>query len=328
VKKINLKFKILFFLIFFLGLFGLAKNTFATTFLQEGFETSNMSSRGWFDGSTMAIDTSNCHGGNGCAKWTWATGQSKATGVSTYRYLMTPSDDIVVDFWWKFNTDWVGSGEAYHPHLILIPSDVDVNADGAYMGLAQCYLDTYIETGNGTNGLTPRAGIQDALNINYSYGTLPNNLISVTENRDVAGCNGNMPGSDLGDIHDCYSNGDGTYSNGRLFSGSSNFVKGQWQHVVVHFRMNSVVGGIGQHDGILNMSLDGTTIINKTNVLYRTGAHPTMKWEEFVIAPYMTGSNGGSPQTQTMWMDDLAVSNSAGSGDTTPPSAPSGLAVN
>ena len=41
-----------------------------------------------------------------------------------------------------------------------------------------------------------------------------------------------------------------------------------------------------------------------TGVLFRTGEHPTMRFNQVFIGPYI---GAGSPVTQTIWYDDLIV---------------------
>jgi len=57
-------------------------------------------------------------------------------------------------------------------------------------------------------------------------------------------------------------------------------------------------------DGIVRYWFDGQLVIEHTDVLLRTGAHPNMKFNQFMIAPYI---GDGSPVDQTMWVDDLTV---------------------
>jgi hypothetical protein len=80
--------------------------------------------------------------------------------------------------------------------------------------------------------------------------------------------------------------------------------KGDWHHVEVHFKLNTIQNGIGQLDGSAQYWFDGTLVIDRQNVLLRTGAHPTMKFNQFLLAPYI---GDGSPVAQTMWLDDLVV---------------------
>jgi hypothetical protein len=91
-----------------------------------------------------------------------------------------------------------------------------------------------------------------------------------------------------------------------------------WHKVEVYMQMNTISGGKGQANGIMQEWIDGAQVINRGDVLYRTAQDPTKKWAQFIFAPYI---GDGSPIAQTMWMDELTVA-------TAPPlSAPSGFAV-
>jgi len=289
-----------------------------TIFFTESFDDSNFSSRGWFDNS-LAIDTNTKQAGAASALFSWSSGSVQPAGNSgPVRRNITSNgtDKLYVSFYWRFNSNWVGSGRSYHPHLINILSDLD----DQWAGPSRSYLNNYIEV----SATTPRLIIQDAFNI-ATTPTPPWSTTNGTENRAVGGCNGTLSGSDAGNIIDCYQSS-GLWNNGRAWLGSANFSLGSWHKVEVYFQMNSVSGGIGQPDGIMWEKVDGNYVINKTNVIYRTGQHPTMKWKTFMIAPYI---GDGSPQAQTMWMDELVVADSppAGSSDTTPPAPPTGVSV-
>lgn len=68
--------------------------------------------------------------------------------------------------------------------------------------------------------------------------------------------------------------------------------------------MNSIVNGKGVADGSVQYWYDGTEIMNDQKVMFRTAEHPTMQFNQFVIAPYM---GNGSPVDQTFWIDQLKV---------------------
>ena len=99
-----------------------------------------------------------------------------------------------------------------------------------------------------------------------------------------------------------------------------------WHHVETYFEMNTINGGTGLNDGIMQEWIDGVQIINRSDVLYRTNQYPTQKWAQFIIGPYI---GDGSPIVQTFYMDSLTVGDTSpyATSDTTPPVAPSGLAV-
>lgn len=68
--------------------------------------------------------------------------------------------------------------------------------------------------------------------------------------------------------------------------------------------MNTVVGGIGLPDGILQYWLNGQLIMSRSDVLFRTGARANIQFNKLLIAPYM---GPGSPVDQSMFVDNLVV---------------------
>ncbi len=285
----------------------------AEVFFTETFDDSSFSARGWFDNPKGVIDNSVKYAGTGSIRFAWTQGSQG--GFGTLRKDFVPTDSLYISFYWRFSSNWVGSGQGYHPHIIYILSDLDDH----WAGLAYNYLDTYIETDN----VTPRLIIQDGINVNLSYGSVPNNLTTTTEYRDVSGCNGCLSGSDCGDFASCYNVGDNMWWNGRFWNGSSNFVRNKWNKIEVYFKMNSIAGGRALADGIMWMKVDGNYVINNSKVVYRTNNRSMLKWRTLVIAPYM---GDGSPQAQTMWMDELTVADNV-PGEQQPPSPPTDLRV-
>jgi hypothetical protein len=263
------------------------------TLLTEGFDDNNFASRGWFDNTSMSLDTSVKHSGAASTKWTWAQGATLPTGTSTIRHDFTATDSLYVSFYWRFNSDWGGGTDlSYQPHLVYILSD----ADDHWGALANNYLDTYLQV----TDTTPVIQIQDVKNINTNP-TPPWTSTMGTENRAVAGCNGNTVGSDPGDLYDCY----GSYMNYRRWNGTTgNMSKGTWHHVEAFLKMNTISGGIAQPDGIMQEWIDGAQTINKNNIVFRTGQHANMKWSTLVLAPYIGNT---APHAETMWMDDLTI---------------------
>lgn len=216
----------------------------AETLLTEDLDDLNLSSRGWFDGSPSSgvIDTSTKYSGAGAMKWTWPSGSKTPAGMQTIRKDFTPSDELYTSFYWRFNSDWkTDTGLANWPHLIYILSD----ADDHWSGLARNVLDTYMEV----EGLIPKLHIQDGENINTNP-TPPWSNTGGTEDRAVAGCNGNIAGADVGTGVTCYQSGS-IWMNIRWWDGMSTFSLNSWQHVEVYLKMNSVSGGVGQSDGIM-----------------------------------------------------------------------------
>ncbi len=276
------------------------------TLLQEGFDDASIETRGWYDGRTAAFSTTEYHSGGGSIEGRFLAGAQTST-TSTKRHLFTPTASVYVSYWVKYSTNWVGSGKAYHPHEFVILSDLD----GDWDGLSNNYLTAYIEQVY-NNGGRPQLALQDGKNVNLSLGTPPNNLVGVTEDRSVSGCNGHLETFGV-DVWNCF-NMPPWYSAKEYHAAAVAFqpspgpgYKSDWNHVEAYFQMNSIVGGIGQADGVVQYWFNGVLMIERTNVLMRTGAHPTLKFKQIVLSPYI---GDGSPVDQTVWYDDLVVATS------------------
>jgi hypothetical protein len=59
---------------------------------------------------------------------------------------------------------------------------------------------------------------------------------------------------------------------------------------------------------VLQYWFNGALIIDRHDVVYRTGARPTLQFSQFLIAPYIGGS--GSPVDQSMFIDNLRIATS------------------
>ena len=71
-----------------------------------------------------------------------------------------------------------------------------------------------------------------------------------------------------------------------------------------YFQANSISGGVGVADGVIQYWFNGTLVIDRHDMMFRTGARPNIKFHQFLIAPYI---GDGSPVDQYMWVDDLTV---------------------
>jgi hypothetical protein len=164
-------------------------------------------------------------------------------------------------------------------------------------------------TWQGKDGV-PRMESADGANVNTSHGTpsLTLDLTAITEDRAASGCNGNPDGLNVS----CFPSGGGTWDNTKLKdAASAQFLyaagpknKGNWHHVEAYFQLNSISGGKGQLDGVMQYWYDGTLVIDQHAVQFRTGAHPTMLMNQFLAQPYI---GNGSPVAQTEYIDDLVV---------------------
>ncbi len=60
------------------------------------------------------------------------------------------------------------------------------------------------------------------------------------------------------------------------------FVDANWHFVEAYFEVNSIVGGIGLTDGVVQYWFDGTLVIDHQDVLLRAGVHQSMAFVEMM----------------------------------------------
>ena len=269
---------------------------------QEAFEDNSFASRGWYDDNGMVATTAqHAPGGTRSLEVHYALGATTPPWGAA-RHLFPASPTVYVSFWVKYSDNWVGSGKPYHPHEFMIMSDLD----GDYNGPSNSWLVAYIEHVY-QNGGVAHLALQDSKAINMNYGPLPVNLIGVTEDRSTAGCNGVV---ETNVVTSCFSLPP-WFNDKELIASQISFqpnpgpgYKGNWNHVEAYFAINSIVGGIGQADGVAQYWFNGTLVIDRHDILFRTGARSSINFHQFLIAPYI---GDGSPVDQYMWVDDLIV---------------------
>jgi hypothetical protein len=281
-----------------------SSNSSATVLFEERFEDGNFAGRGWYDiySSQPSLSTDHITGSTHSLQVNFTPGASTPTPNTSARHLFAPSSSVYLRYWVKYSTNWVGSGETFHPHEFHFLT----TEDGDFAPLASDALTLYIEQNYQSNGGSASIGAQDARNIDLTR--INQDLTNITENRAVSGCNGNP---EPGVTGDCYQSG-GAYYNGRTWrSAAPVFLpnpgpgyKADWHEIEVYFQLNSIVNGKAQPDGIAQYSIDGRMVIDRRNVYFRTGARPNMKFNQFIMAPYF---GDGSPIAQTIWYDDLIV---------------------
>lgn len=298
---------------------------FTALLFDEPFENTSFASRGWYDGTGGVIDTAERApgGSNGSLRCTFNQGGAGCAGGNPGRHLFTATDTLYVSYWVKYSTNYVGSGQAYHPHELYILT----NANGQFDGLAFTKLTVYIQQVVGSAGGVPQIEIQDGQMIDQTK--INQNLIGVTENRAVSGCNGigNTGGVTVQGVFggsDCYAANGSTHWNSYMWNApqayfthaQGPFNKSNWHHVEVYLKLNTISAGIGRNDGIIQYWIDGTLVINRNDVIMRTGANPNMKFNQFIIGPYI---GDGSPVTQSFWIDNLRLETSRPDSAPAPP---------
>jgi len=240
--------------------------------------------------------------GTRAAEMHFTAGATTPVAGGSARHLFAATPTLYVSYWVKYSSNWVGSAHPYHPHEFLIMSDLDGDWDGPSNG----WLVAYIEHNYQSGGI-PRLALQDNKAINTSFGAPPVNLVGVTESRSVAGCNGVVESNV---VTTCF-NMPPWYNDKELSAPQVSFqpnpgagYKGDWNHVEVYIQLNTVVGGVGVPDGVMQYWFNGALVIDRHDILLRTGARPNIGFHQFLIAPYI---GDGSPVDQYMWIDDLTV---------------------
>jgi Bacterial TSP3 repeat len=275
----------------------------ATTLFEEQFEDANFAARGWYDGPGVALSSvEHLPGSTKSAEFHWLRGAMTPASGGAFRRKFTASDSVYVSYWLKYSTNYTGSNKPYHPHEFLLMT----TKNGDYAGPAYTHLTGYIEQNEGM----PQLAIQDGQNIDERR--IGQDLTTITENRSVAGCNGNNPDGYVS--VDCYLAGK-SHWNGKVWKAGQiyfqdtvgPYYKGDWHRIEVYFKLNSISDGKAVADGQLKYWYDDALIIDHSNVIMRTGANPDMKWNQFLIAPYI---GDGSPVDQSMWVDNLLVATS------------------
>ena len=274
----------------------------AEMLFEETFDDANFLSRGWYDNTNLIISTTeHIAGSSGSVEFRFAQGGAAPTSGGAIRKKFTETDSIYVSYYVKYSSNWEGSNRAYHPHEFQILT----NLDGDWTGPAYTYLTAYIEQNEGT----PRLVIQDGKNIDENR--VGQNLTGSTEQRAVAGCNGDSDGYGDGS---CYSMGS-VHWNGKswkadkvYFQDSSGlYYKNDWHFVEAYFKLNSISNGIGMANGVIKYWYDGQLLIDHNNILLRTGENPGMKFNQLLIGPWI---GNGSPVDQTFWIDNLSMATS------------------
>lgn len=265
----------------------------------EPFEDIDWEARGWYDGPHMEI-TADEHapGSAHSCVWHWAAAGDVSPQGGGARVHLEPVDNVTLSFWIKHCANWTWTGLGWHPHEFHFIT----TEDHEYVGPAYTHLTFYIEAVDGK----PRVAIQDGRNIDQDR--IGQDLVGITERRAVAGGNGDSDGTGPGDY---YRNGD-VYWNGKSWDADSIYFgdeagaryKGDWHHVKVRLKLNSVRDGVGQKDGVLQYWLDGELLMGYDRLVFRTGQHPNMKINQFLMTPYY---GPGVPHPQTTWVDDLMI---------------------
>lgn len=266
---------------------------------EEHFEDRNWEARGWYDSPRMEITPAeHIAGSNYACVWDWERTGAINTRDGGARVRLPPVDDITLSFHIKHSENWAWTGVNWHPHEFHFIT----SADPAFVGPASTHLTMYVEVVNGV----PRLAIQDSKNIDLNR--IGEELADLTGQRAVAGCNGDSDGHGSGD---CYRAGEAYFNGkfwepGQVYFGDKKgpYYKGDWHHVEARFKLNSIADGVSQRDGVLQYWFDGVLIMDHRDIVMRTEAHPDMRIDQLLMAPYY---GPRVPHPQRIWIDDLRI---------------------
>jgi hypothetical protein len=277
----------------------------------EPFEDTDFGSRGWYDGPSGDLSTAeHIPNSNSSFECFFEQGQRGCRGGTPGRHEFSETETVYLSYWVKYSANYVGSQRPYHPHEFHFVT----NKDDRWVGPAYSHLTTYTEQVGGV----VRIALQDSRN-NDANCILRNDDSFVgcngdfdsyvfSEERSVCSCNGLI--GDL-DGRDCYNAGSYYYSarfwdspNQMFKDEQGPYYKNDWHFIECYFQMNSIQGGVGVPDGAIQYWYDGELVIDYHRILLRTGQHPDMRFNQFIVAPYI---GDGSPVDQVMWVDDLTV---------------------
>ena len=274
----------------------------ASVLFEESFADGCLSKRGWYDNTSLLISSAeHAPGSASSAQFHFLAGATSPTSGGAIRHKFTPSSSVDISFDVKYSDNWVGSAHTYHPHEFYVLSSMD----GDYDGLSNDWLTLYVEH-NYQNGGKPRMALQDNKEINTTLGALPISLITLTENRSVGGCNGIL---ETNIVTECY-DAPPWYNDAKLTGpvtfqpGTGPGYKGNWNHVEAYFQLNSIANGVERSDGVMQYWFNDSLVIDRHDIVFRTGERPSLQLNQFVIAPYI---GDGSPVDQSMWVDNLIV---------------------
>lgn len=263
----------------------------------ESFDDGALGDRAWYDNASAMVIDEGAGISGGAIVFRYLQGAEYPESGGALRRALPETRSVRIQYWVRYSADWQGSNNQVHPHELYLLT----NLEERYAPPAYTHLTVYIEQNEGR----PLMILQDGKNVNESG--LREELRETTEERAVAGCNGT---SDAHPIGDCYGS-PGHFRNGKFFEGSrvafaetpGPHFQGDWHYVDAFVQLNRVADGQTYADGVLRYAVDGELLIDLDDVVFRTSQHPDMRFNQFLIGPYMSSS----PTEQTFWIDELTI---------------------
>lgn len=240
----------------------------AAVLFSEAFDDAELLKRGWYDGDRLQISTNDPFAGSGCIEYRWRARTTTPESSSGLRRQFEPTESVAIRYYLRLSRGWGWSGRDYHPHLTHFMT----TENGAYDGPAASHLTTYLEPVNGRL----RLAAQDIQNKDAPSG--------LTQGPLKGGYNGKF------------------YDSREIL-----FDDEKWHCVEAYYQLNSIDPATGRpnSDGIARAWFDDQPVVDHSDVVFRSGDFPDMKFNQFLLLPYF--GPGLLPHEQTLWIDELAV---------------------
>lgn len=268
----------------------------------EDFEDEAYRVRGWYDNpGFITSSTEHAPGGARAAEFRFRPGAETPVSGGPSRHLFPAVEAIRISYRIKYGPGWLDDWGL--SQLMVMTTEDDAWESPSY---------THLTCAIGFERGVPFVSLMDPRNV--AADRIGQDLVALTEARAVAGGNGDSDGHGPGG---CYARpDDGRIGNGKRFLVSTAAMtdhpgahsRGQWHHIEVRLRLNRIADGKGVPDGRLAYLLDGRPVLNLTQVMFRTGQHPAMRFNQVVIGPW----SFGAPQEQVFWIDDLCITEDHG----------------
>jgi hypothetical protein len=270
--------------------------------LVEHFDDASFAARGWYDGPGGLISTiDHAPGSVASFECRFDAGSTSCLDGGPQRHGFASTDALYVAQWAKRSTAARGT--------IALANAIS-DADAMFVGPFSSHLDVVLNIDDGGAAL---AIVTDSLNVDPAcVKTTGGGIVgcggnfdtySFGEARAVSACNGVAPDAARWACEP--ETGSPPYSNAVFFASTATPLADDTWHFIESFvAMNSIAGGIGQHDGTLRYWVDGTLVLASDQMLLRTGALPQLGWNQLFFGPYI---NTGAPAAQSIWLDELTV---------------------
>lgn len=136
--------------------FILCNTIYASTLITETFDNTSLPNAAYNTFDPSIFDASTRQGESGYSvRWTWQEDEEEPDGVNTasrWEFAST-TDQLYISFYWYPDSNWVGSGDAFHPHIIYITPELWTNLSGGnlriYTELSNRQLRMIVGIGDG-----------------------------------------------------------------------------------------------------------------------------------------------------------------------------------